>query len=235
MQVGTTLAAALAVVSITLVGCPRRDANPPLVDSAEAKPPAAAVYLDFADINPGLYPELRTPDGGVVALDDLARLYDVDRWASASATWGDQRVVELSDADRPHTAVGAMAGWFLGPDTAEGERTVVAVLLRDFVGAPTAESPEALLLGMGEAWLPPWTLCQPLAEARAAERVAFSTDRGTKLLLVEETDGWTVEHVEFLAVGVAPEQWWLDKGYGGCEELGVLLETGRFRPARRDH
>ena len=227
------LATAIAVVSL-LTACPRRDVTPPPVDSAQATPPAAAVIRDFADLTPDLYPELRDPEASVVPLERLARAYDVDRWAAASSTWGEQPVIELVDVDRHFTAVGAMAGWFLGPRTDEGQRTVVAVLLRDFVGAPSGPSPQELLLGLGEAWTPPWTLCQPVDEARAAERVAWSAERGVKLLLVEYPDGWTVDHVEFLATTVEPEQWWISKGYAGCDELGVLLENGRFRPVRRD-
>lgn len=216
-----------------MAGCPKRPPEP-VIEEGPPQPPAPVLVRAFDELLPSLYPEMVVEPEGVVLLADLAQAHDVDRWTSTRTVWGTQPVIEFRDVDRPHTAISATAGWFLGPDDAEGRETVEAVVVRDFVASPVGESAEALLAGIAETWPPPWTLCVPSARDREGQVVAHDAERGLKLLLrpVEGNGGWIVDNVEFMSTSVVLEQWWRAKRYESCDDLGTILENGRFRPAR---
>jgi len=220
-----------------LLGCPaRRPPEPEL----PAEPPITPVLVrDFAELGPDQYAELRTePPRTSVPLDVVTGRHDVARWTSTRTVWGRLAVLEFRDTDHPHTALQPTAGWYLGDRRRDGRETVAAALVRDFGGAPVATDPQQLMLDLAEAWPPPWTFCQPGDADRAGELVVHDPARGVRLGLLSSasddgTVSWTIDHVEYVATGL-PLATWLDtKGYGGCAELGTLIEGGKYRPARR--
>ena len=115
---------------------------------------------------------------------------------------------------------------------------MAAALVRDFTDAPSAADPQALVLGLAERWPAPWTFCQPLDPRRSGELFVHDPMRGIKLGLrstptIEEGRTWTVDHVEYVSVGLPLATWLETKGSAGCEELGTLTEDGKYRPSRR--
>ncbi len=230
-RVGPALVAVVAAA--VLAACPKKPPEP-VVEPTEPQPPAPVLVRDFAALTPGFYPELQQPevepeDVSPVLLADLSRARDVDEWTTQRSVWGTLPVIEFVDTDRRTTAVGAAAAWFL-TTAADGSELVDAALVRDFTGAPVADDPQALLAVLGEAWPPPWTLCE---RGDGDGVVTFDAERRTKLLFVPVSAGWTVDHVEYWSPTVEPEAWWIAKGYDGCVEQGTLLENGRFRPPRK--
>ncbi len=219
-----TVGALLA--GLALAGCPPK--KPPV--ALDAPPDVVirpTVARAWADVELGLYPSLAA---GTVSIAELQALHDVARWTPSRQKWGPLSVLQYEDTDRPTTAIGAVAGWALG----DGD-VVEAVVLRDFTDAPEAPSYTDLLLGLGEAWLPPWELCQPVAEAHGDLIVAWDEENRRKLGLAssEGQEAWRVDHIEYLAVGVEPATWFERKGYGGCTPLGTLLESGKVKPPPR--
>ena len=87
---------------------------------------------------------------------------------------------------------------------------------------------------------PPWSICRPLGSTGPEEAGAYDSERGLKLGFVREGSDsgepaapWTVDHVEYLHAGLVLDQWWVAKGYTGCEALGTLDQDGRYKPAGR--
>jgi len=230
VPVGRRAAALLTLAALALAGCPKRPPDPPL-EATDAQPPAPLLVRSFAELTPGFYPELQAREAGAPKLSDLALSRDVDQWTAVRSMWGHLPVIEFRDTDRRHTSASASAGWFVAVSE-DGTDEIEAVLLRDFVDAPVGSAPEELIAALGEAWPPPWVLCRP---ANRPGVVAYDPARHVKLGLdpIEGNEGWSVDHVEFFSPAVDLEAWWHAKEYGGCDELGTVLETGRFRPARK--
>lgn len=213
-----------------LLGCPKKPPPDPL-ESLEPVPPAPLLVRSFAELSVDFYPELQLRDEGAPRLTELARSRDVDHWTALRSVWGLLPVIEFLDTDRRHTSISAAVGWFV-TTREDGTEEIQVVLVRDFVDAPAADAPETLMLALAETWPPPWILCQPRNRTGV---VAYDPARRVKLGLdpVEGNEGWSVDHVEFFAPSVDLEAWWDAKDYGGCDELGTVLEAGRFRPARK--
>ena len=212
---------------VTLTGCPPRKPPPPIVDPGLEPVVQATVVRSWAALPVDPYPELAA---GPATVDSLRRTHDVGLWTPSRQRWGPLSVLQFEDTDRPQTAVGAVAAWVLG----DGD-LVDAVILRDFVGAPEGATPEELLLGLGEAWPPPWTLCRPRSPAHADTIAALDEEGRRKLGLApsgEEKEAWIVDNIEYLAAGLEPAAWFERKGYGVCEPLGTLLEGGRLKPPK---
>ena len=223
---GLTLIAAAAL----LVACPRRvpppDDEPPELDIPG---PQLTLISSWNELTPTLYREVTA---GPVPVDALTAAHDTERWTRHQRHWGDLEVLEFLDTDRPTRAIGAVAAWFLR--SIDDVTHVQAVLLRDFLDAPSAADSTELLLGLGEALAPPWELCQPSTPAFEGVLVAWDGDRGLKLALQQskEQAGWTVDHIEFASEGVLGDSWWSSKGYGTCKPVGSLNANGRFKPAK---
>ncbi len=224
-QVAGRLLAGLAL-ALGFLGCPSRKPPPPAVDVTDAVLHPTLVR-DWAELPPDPYPSLAVGPANVAS---LRASHDVFRWTPSTQRWGTLSVLQFEDTDRRRTAEGAVAAWVMG----EAE-TVDAVVLRDFVGAPQAPTVEELLLGLGESWPPPWTLCRPQATAHADLVLALDEAGRRKLGLAPsggEEVAWMVDHVEYLAAGLEPAAWFERKGYGGCDAMGTLLEGGKLKPPR---
>lgn len=209
------------------------------MDPTVAPPITPVLVRSFAELGPDQYAELRgDPPKQAVPLEILTGRHDVARWTSTRTMWGRLPVIEFRDTDHPNAALQPTAGWYLGAQRRDGRETVTAALVRDFADAPEAPDPQQLMLALAERWPPPWTFCQPGDLKREAEIVVHDPVRGIRLGLRsgtsdEGTATWTVDHVEYVCTGL-PLSTWLDtKGYGGCDELGTLIEGGKYRPARR--
>lgn len=226
--------AAAAGVAVALAGCPKKGPEPAVV--VERPPVRPALLADWSAFDAAAYDELR---GEPRTVAWLAERYDVARYTPTVDAWGELPVLQFEDTDRREVATGALAGWVLDdrPDAgralgdplgAAAEHTVSAVVLRDFLNAPTAESAEALAAAVS----PPWTICRPAHDPDL--RVAYDESRGLKLGLVRsdvKQDGpWAVDHLEVLSAGLDLQAWWQAKGYGGCAVLGAVDEDGRYRP-----
>lgn len=228
--------ALIGLLALALLGCPKR---PPEVEPAPELPTRPVLVRTFAELGPDQYAELRTdPPLAAVPLDVVVSRHDVWRWTSTHTVWGTLPVIEFRDTDHPLASLQPTAGWYLGQPAKDGQDTVAAALVRDFADAPEGTDPQELVLGLGERWPLPWTLCQPLDPKRSDELVVHDPVRGIKLgLRSVATDGgsaaWTVDHVEYLSAGLPLSTWLESKDPGGCEELGTLVEGGKYRPARR--
>ena len=227
----------LLLLGLVLAGCPNR--KPPEVEPPSEIPVQPVLVRSFDELGPDLYAELRTdPPVAQVPLEQVSHRHDTWRWTSTRTVWGTLPVIEFRDTDHPNAGVQPTAGWYLGPKTRDGGDTVLAALVRDFADAPEGADPQALMLSLEARWPLPWTFCQPLDPGRSDEIVVLDPVRGVLLGLVsatsdEGTVSWTVEHVEYVAVGSTLATWLETKAYGGCEELGTLVEGGKYRPARR--
>jgi hypothetical protein len=206
----------------------------------------------WSELTPDLYPEFVSLAEWEIlpTVGQLVARHDTDLWTRHESVWGppDRAVLEFIDTDRPTTDLSAIAAWLLAPPPppkAEhllperrrglaSSRSVLAVLLRDFTGTPTAAGPEELVVSLGEAFPPPWTLCTPFASPETA--MAFDPERGLKIGLSSDpskAEGvWTVDHVEFLSPGFAAEEWWASKGYGECVGFAAVDARGRVRRLR---
>ena len=221
---------------VLLEGCFRR-IPAYLLDDEEELPLTPAVLRWFGQLHGELYPELEEVEREGVPLSQFTSRHQLGPFTRERTLWGLKpalEVMEFSDTDHPESDLGAVSAWFLRPGRGPGhqEDQVVAVLLRDFAGAPVLSSPEELLQDLAPAFEANWTLCRPWTDGKEDFIVAHD-DRGRKLGLVreaEEPPAWTVDHVEFVAMSVPREQWWRDKGYGGCTTSGTV-QQGVFRPA----
>ncbi len=214
---------------LTLTACPPK--RPPLVETVASAALLPTLVRSWAELPADPYPELAA---GPASLAALRRTHDVDRWTSASLLWGALPVLQFEDTDRPQTAQGALAAWFVAPGEG-GEERVQAVTLRDFEGAPTGPTPEDLLLSLGEGWSAPWALCRPVDAAHADLVIAIDASGRRKLGLAPSKtseDAWTVDHVDYLAAELGAAAWLEAKGYGGCTDAGTLMENGRLKPPR---
>ncbi len=232
------LVALPTLLVVGLAGCPKRSS--PETGLPDAEPGwgrAPTLVRSFTQLSPSLYASLRESGNEPAVLSELERLHDAERYTRTRSLWGTLRVVEFRDTDHPVSGEQACAGWFLGVRSSEGLETVEAALLRDFTDAPEGPAVEGILRDLAEQWPPPWSICRPTGPTAVDEAVAYDSERGLKLGFVREgpepAAPWTVDHVEYFHAGLVLEQWWLAKGYTGCEALGTLDEEGRYRPAGR--
>jgi hypothetical protein len=236
---------------VALGGCPKKNPQPeePPVP-IEVRP---TLVRSWSELTPDLYPEFMELSEWEMrpTLGQLVARHDTDLWTRHESVWGppDVPVVEFIDTDRPTTDTSSIAAWLLAPEVEEttgtllptrrrgyaSSRSVIAVVLRDFVGAPTAEAPEDLAVGMGDAFPPPWTVCSPSTAPDTA--IVFDSERGLKIGLSSDTSKaegvWTVDHVEFLSPGFVAEEWWAAKGYGECVGFAAVDAQGRVRKLRK--
>ncbi len=246
------VAAAVAILAtgVAVAGCPKK--KPPEVERPTPSDVTPTVARTWGEIDPEFYGEfMELADWGLtLTVGDLLERHDTDRWTRRDAVWGppDMPVIEFIDTDRPTSDRSAIAGWVLAPAAERSgdellparragvstSRPVRAVVLRDFIGAPEAPSPEDVVLVVGDVFPPPWTFCTPTAPEGTA--VAYDTDRGLKLGLVrvesKDEGAWTVDHVEFLSPGFVAEEWWTAKGYGDCAAFAAMDVQGRVRKLR---
>lgn len=237
LRIGAPLAALVALLGLALAGCPaRRPIEPEPPPSATITP---LLVRSFQELGPDQYAELRTdPPLASIPLEQVAARHDGWRWTSTRTVWGTGSVIEYRDTDHAHAGIQPTAGWYLGPRARDGSETVAVALVRDFADAPQAADPQELMLGLAEVWPAPWTFCQPTDAKRSAELHVHDPLRGIKLGLrsvdtSEGTEAWIVDHVEYLSAGLTLSTWLESKGQGACEELGTLVEGGKYRLARR--
>lgn len=226
-----------------LAGCPKQGSAPaPTPAPGEPIVRQATVLREFAELTPTTY--ALVADAPTVG--ELARHHDVGRWTPVVDDWGERPVLAFLDTDRPFSSQSAAAAWFLdephddqarrhpSPVGAVAERTVIAVLLRDFLGAPEAASPPALLTTLASVLPPPWNVCAPSAKPGLV--VAWDPARSVKLGLAatdpeDVASPWTLDHVEFVARDQDVEQWWAYKGYEACVPVGEVNPKGAWTDA----
>ena len=247
MRVGLSL---LAVVGV-LAACPKRSPPPPEEPEApsELRP---TVVRSWAELTPALYPEFLELSEYEIrpTLQQLTDRHDTSRWTRRESLWGppDVPVVEFIDTDRPTTDASAISAWLVDPASPmdhegllpqrplgiEPSRRVMAVVVRDFVEAPSAEDPAAVAAAIAPQFPPPWTLCTPTEVPGIT--ILFDVNRGLKIGLSNDESkaegAWTVDHVEFLSPGFAADAWWATKGYGECVAFAAMDAQGRVRRLR---
>jgi hypothetical protein len=175
-------------------------------------------------------------------LSQVETLFSSDEGQRDRTFWGAQRVIQFTDVTRASPSLSPATAWVFGPNRPGGVETIDAVLLRGFLGAPEAESWEALVTNLSPAWPTAWDLCRPEnsgapgAEAgMGPDLVAYDLPTGTKLGLSEEGGLWTVDHVAFLSTLLDLGAWWAEKGYGDCVSLGSMASDGSFEPRQEQH
>lgn len=242
---------ALALIAVVAVaGCPKKkpaDAEPPT--PSEVRP---TVVRTWEELTPDLYAEFADlAEWGITpTVGQLLERHDTDLWTRREVTWanGQLPVIEFLDTDRRTTDASAIAAWVLSPEPeieddrllpqkAPGilpTRTVRAVVIRDYTGAPSAASPQELADVLMPVFPPPWIFCIP--DSLPETVVMYDVKRGFKLGLFsdqsKDSGAWTVDHVEFLSPGFAPADWWATKGYGDCVGFEAMDAQGRGRKLR---
>jgi len=207
-----------------------------MLDAEEELPLTPAVARWFTELDEARYPELQEDSGPGVILEEFLFRHEVGPFTQERTSWGLEHRLDLvlfSDTDHPETYRGAEAAWFLVPDPSDGVERVRAVLFREFADAPEAIDPVQLLNDLAPAFLAPWTLCEPW-NARGGDYLVAHGTQGVKLGLQrfeEPKEGWTIDHVEFVARSTSMEDWSVQKGYGGCTLQGRIDGGGRYAEA----
>lgn len=270
--------AALGLLALTLAACPKKPPPPP-DEPPEPLEELPALVLDRAGLTTSLVPALTAAPPEGLAVGELARRHDADRYTATLQTWGppDVRVLQLEDTDSPTRTQGAIAAWKLAAnpertdvvpvapgdlrDGAVAAELVTSVLVRDWVGDPTAADPFALLLDVAAELPAPWSVCRPRTaldvdaeEAEDADPSAmasvldptrlFAVDaaRGVRIGLYAEDEEarpgqgpftWRIDHLEFAPAARPVERLWTGLGYADCPEIGRVIDAEKVKRPKR--
>ena len=218
MSPRSTRAFALGLAAVGLAACPRKPVPPP-TEPSEQIAERPTLVSSWADVDLSLYAALAAapPDG--LAVGDLARRHDADRYTASLESWGppDVAVLQLEDTDTPTRAVGAVAGWKVSGDPPNGsmpvepdalkhgdlaQRLVTGVLLRGWEGTPSASDPFDLLLAEAATLPGPWSVCRPRTADQAALEEAEDVDPKTMPAVVDPTVLFAIDGARGIRIGL---------------------------------